>query len=77
MPENRPDIAIYLRLLYGGGAERVMVNLMEALRFRKLWGSYFIPHWSQPGLIPRNPKRGDGFENIVFFGREQNLIHIN
>lgn len=29
MPEKRPDIAIYLRLLYGGGAERVMVNLMH------------------------------------------------
>ena len=31
MPENRqrPDVAIYLRLLYGGGAERVMVNLMH------------------------------------------------
>ncbi len=43
--------------------------------FRKLWGSYFIPHWSQPGLIPRNPTRGDRFENIAFFGGEQNLVH--
>ena len=30
MPEKRPDVAIYLRLLYGGGAERVMVNLMQS-----------------------------------------------
>ncbi len=29
MSNNTPDIAIYLRLLYGGGAERVMVNLMQ------------------------------------------------
>jgi len=29
LPEKRPHIAIYLRLLYGGGAERVMVNLMH------------------------------------------------
>ncbi len=36
MPENRPHIAIYLRLLYGGGAERVMVNLMEAFVDRGL-----------------------------------------
>jgi len=35
--------------------------------------SYYIPHWSQPGLIPRNPARGDRFENIAFFGHEVNL----
>ncbi|WP_202223491.1 glycosyltransferase [Okeania sp. KiyG1] len=36
MPKNRPDIAIYLRLLSGGGAERVMVNLMQAFVERGL-----------------------------------------
>ncbi len=41
----------------------------------KLWESYFIPYWPQPGLIPRDPTRGDRFENVAFFGREQNLIH--
>lgn len=41
----------------------------------KLWESYFIPYWPQPALIPRNTERGDRFENVVFFGREQNLIH--
>jgi len=30
MPEKKADVAIYLRLLYGGGAERVMVNLMHS-----------------------------------------------
>ncbi len=29
MSNNTPHIAIYLRVLYGGGAERVMVNLMQ------------------------------------------------
>lgn len=29
MSNNPPHIAIYLRLLYGGGAERAMVNLMH------------------------------------------------
>lgn len=29
MPENKPHVAFYLRLLYGGGAERVVVNLMQ------------------------------------------------
>lgn len=36
MPENRPDIAIYLRLLFGGGAERVMLNLMGGFLERGL-----------------------------------------
>ncbi|AFZ29878.1 hypothetical protein Glo7428_1310 [Gloeocapsa sp. PCC 7428] len=36
--------------------------------------TYYIPHWApQPGLIRRDPARGDRFENITFFGREQNL----
>lgn len=30
--------------------------------------SFFMPHWSQPGLIPRDQNRGDKFENIAFFG---------
>ncbi len=29
MQKDRPQVAFYLRLLYGGGAERVMVNLMH------------------------------------------------
>ncbi len=36
MPDKRPDVAIYLRLLYGGGAERVMVNLMQGFVERGL-----------------------------------------
>ncbi|MCA1992192.1 MAG: hypothetical protein LDL41_09130 [Coleofasciculus sp. S288] len=35
--------------------------------------SYYIPNWPQPGLLPRNPGRGDRFENIAFFGIEKNL----
>jgi len=34
---------------------------------------YFMPHWPQPGLIPRDPSRGDRCENIAFFGLEENL----
>lgn len=34
---------------------------------------YYIPHWPQPGLIPRDSKRGNRFENIAFFGESQNL----
>jgi hypothetical protein len=34
---------------------------------------YYIPHWTQPGLIPRHPQRGDRFENITYFGHVNNL----
>jgi hypothetical protein len=30
--------------------------------------SVYMPHWPQPGLIPRDPARGDRWENAAFFG---------
>lgn len=36
--------------------------------------NYYMPHWSQPGLISRNSQRGDRFENIAFFGLRENLL---
>jgi hypothetical protein len=38
-----------------------------------LWPASFMPFWPQPGLIPRDPARGDTFENIAYFGWPQNL----
>ena len=35
--------------------------------------NYYIPYWSQPGLIPRDSSRKDTFENIAFMGASQNL----
>ena len=35
--------------------------------------SYYLPHWTQPGLIPRNRERGDRFKNIAYFGHIANL----
>ncbi|MEO1445001.1 MAG: hypothetical protein AAFV46_01960 [Cyanobacteria bacterium J06635_11] len=34
---------------------------------------YYLPHWPQPQLIPRELSRGDRFENVAFFGHEDNL----
>lgn len=42
--------------------------------FMSLWESHFIPHWPQPSIIPRNPERGDIFENVTFLGNEINLV---
>lgn len=30
--------------------------------------SVYMPHWPQPGLIPRDPARGDAWENAAYFG---------
>ncbi|MBV9837829.1 MAG: hypothetical protein JO156_06905 [Solirubrobacterales bacterium] len=28
----------------------------------------YMPYWTQPGLLPRNPDRGEEFVNVAFFG---------
>lgn len=40
---------------------------------KRLPNAIFVPHWSQPGLIPRDSQRGDRFENICFYGHSRNL----
>lgn len=47
--------------------------LQNAAHARRLPQSCFIPHWPQPGLIPRDTARGDRFENVLFFGDPPNL----
>ncbi|MBD1899645.1 DUF4806 domain-containing protein [Trichocoleus sp. DQ-A3] len=60
----------------------VVQNLEEMLKPYRLLGDryllpgkkYYIPHWPQPGLIPRDPARGARFENIAYLGREENVV---
>jgi len=35
---------------------------------------FFIPVWPQPGLVPRDPSRGQRVENIAFKGHVGNLL---
>jgi hypothetical protein len=35
----------------------------------------YMPHWPQPGLIPRRPARGCRIETLTFKGRGVNLYH--
>lgn len=37
------------------------------------WHSYYMPFWIQPSLKPRDPKHGDRFENVAYFGIKYNL----
>ncbi len=34
---------------------------------------YYIPHWPQADLIPRDPTRGETFENIAYVGHDKQL----
>ncbi|MGB3295160.1 MAG: hypothetical protein WBB01_19425 [Phormidesmis sp.] len=34
---------------------------------------FFIPHWPQPQLMPRETSRGDRFETLAFFGHQASL----
>lgn len=38
-----------------------------------LWKNYYIPHWLQPNLIPRDKSRGNRFKNIAYIGTRGNL----
>jgi hypothetical protein len=44
---------------------RIVQNRMQT---KHISDSFFLPHWPQPGLIPRNPSRRNLFERAAFFG---------
>lgn len=43
-------------------------EIVQNGRFADEHRSYFVPHWPQPGIIPRAPDRGTRIENITFKG---------
>ncbi len=47
--------------------------VQNSYEVEKLPNSYYMPHWPIPGLIPRDPARGDLFETIAYFGTGGNL----
>ncbi|NET53307.1 MAG: glycosyltransferase family 1 protein [Merismopedia sp. SIO2A8] len=38
-----------------------------------MWHPFAVPHWKQPGIIPRDTHRGTRVENIAFVGTRTNL----
>lgn len=38
------------------------------VRRSRAWPAAFVPLWPESGLIPRDPKRGDTFTNVSYFG---------
>jgi hypothetical protein len=39
----------------------------------ELWPSFYLPLWTESGLIPRDVGRGDTFNRIGYFGSRHNL----
>jgi hypothetical protein len=53
-----------------GGAD---FELVQNRRSADGLGRFFIPHWPQPGLLPRDAARGSRLERIAYKGFDRNL----
>jgi hypothetical protein len=42
-------------------------------RFATPGRRFFMPHWPQPGLVPRDPARAERLENVAYKGFARNL----
>jgi hypothetical protein len=51
----------------------VVQNPFEETLLSPCWNAYYIPFWTQRGLVPRHPERLDTFETVAYFGRNVNL----
>lgn len=47
--------------------------VQNAAHARRLPRAIFQPHWTQPGLVPRDERRGGEFSRVAFFGTGNNL----
>ena len=63
----RADVTEYRSLL--GDAD-----IVQNGRFADESRVFFVPHWPQPGLLPRDQRRGARIENIVFKGGFGSLL---
>lgn len=57
-------------LPHAGAQVQILQNAAHA---RRLPGSFFVPHWPQPNLLPRDPARGSRVETAAFYGDPSNL----
>lgn len=58
---DRPAIAV---------GEMTVVQNQHAMRPGR---DFFLPHWSQPGLMPRDPSRGTAIRSVGYMGMRFNL----
>ena len=76
MPDFRAPDGVYLIGVVADGIPHPACHfhiLQNAAHADRLPFSIYIPHWPQPGLVPRDRERADRFENIFFYGDPPNL----
>jgi len=49
------------------------IHIVQNPSQTKYLNCYYLPHWPQPGIVPRDPARGHVIENVAFFGNQKNL----
>lgn len=54
-------------------APNLQVNAISPDYYLLTSRRYYIPHWPQPGLIPRDDRRGTQIQNVTFYGSSYNL----
>lgn len=72
----RPPEGVFLAGVVADGLPHPWAHLhivQNAAHARRLPRSLFMPHWPQPGLVPRDAKRGSVLERVAFFGAGENL----
>ena len=57
----------------GGSAAADFEIVQTAVRRRRTAAGSIMPHWPQPGLVPRDASRGERFERIAYKGYANNL----
>lgn len=86
MPKDKPHVAVYLRLLYGGGAERVMVNLMRGfveqgvqidLVLNKVDGPYLAQVPSEVRIVDlKAPRMLAGLPKLADYLRQEQPVAL-
>ncbi len=75
-PEFRPGKALFVVGVVADGLPHPYVHwhiLQNAAWAQRLSHSTYLPLWTQPNLVPRDPGRGDTFTNVRFYGDGTNL----
>ena len=54
-------------------ARTIQIQCLSKDRYLLPGKRFYMPHWPQPGIIPRNPSRGNRFENVAYLGISHNL----
>ena len=77
LPEKfRPPGGLFVAAVVADGLPHPGAQLQivqNSVHARRLPGAVFMPHWPNPGLVPRDASRGDLFERICFYGDSSNL----